>query len=103
MSGKKYQIGLGTICAIMGPKKEGVSSQQFFVEWTDEREVVEYVTAVAEIYICLSVLCEYFHFKLGDILQDKIIKNDRKYPVDLVKGCSAKYTAYASQVADRQK
>lgn len=103
---------LGTIGAILSTKKEiqltpnmiaNSESHQFFQEWSDVREITDYCCALAEIFIRLSILCEYFHFKPGSILADKIGKNNKKYPADLVKGRSEKYTAYASQVAERQQ
>lgn len=76
---------------------------EFFVEWTDVAEIRGFVIALAEIYLCLMVLCEYIGLEQGAILEDKIGKNNRKYPADLVRGRSAKYTAYEAEVAARSQ
>ena len=60
-------------------------------------DVSELALSLASICILLSLLAKSFSYELGAIVLRKFEKNAAKYPVDLVKGSSKKYTEYASQ------
>lgn len=45
---------------------------------------------LADTFFFLLRFCAKFNFNPGDILVDKIIKNDKKYPVSMVKGFNLK-------------
>ena len=47
---------------------------------------------VADIFIFLTYLCEEHKINLLEVVEQKIDKNEKKYPVDKAKGSSKKYT-----------
>lgn len=46
---------------------------------------------VADIFIFLSYLCDAFNINLHDAVENKISKNELKYPVEKSKGSNRKY------------
>ena len=52
--------------------------------------------AMGRIAILLTTLAVVCNLNIGTCLNDKLAKNSAKYPAELVKGSSAKYTAYSS-------
>lgn len=51
------------------------------------------------LYLCrMADLCDV---NLKQAVTDKMIKNNRKYPANLVKGSSKKYTHYADMIESR--
>lgn len=70
-------------------------------QWKTDEEVNEYINSeeriklqeeIADVASYLLLLCNETGIDLYDALKDKIEKNGRKYPVELSKGNSKKYT-----------
>jgi dCTP diphosphatase len=65
--------------------------------WSQE-DVGKLANSVAYICILLACLSKIIGRNMGICIHDKFTKNAKKYPVELVKGSSAKYTAYAKHI-----
>lgn len=65
------------------------------VAWT-ESEKLSLSSIMGSICLLLCVLAKMTGLRIGQAIADKFDKNERKYPVALAKGSSAKYTAYAN-------
>ena len=59
----------------------------------------EMMKCMGELLWALLLAAETCHMDLGDCILKKISLNGRKYPVDLVKGSTEKYTAYSKRTA----
>ena len=53
---------------------------------------------LAEVCILLSCLAHANNHILAEAITDKFAKNNAKYPVELAKGSSAKYTVYTDTI-----
>ena len=82
----------GSMCQKMLDKTENACSPGL-PEWSRE-EKHEIVSAQARIICDLIKLTSLANLDIGNCVRDKLIKNSKKYPADLVRGSSAKYTAY---------
>jgi NTP pyrophosphatase (non-canonical NTP hydrolase) len=60
---------------------------------SDKREQLE--DEVADVAIYLSYLCHDLNIDINEVVQKKMTKNAAKYPLEKVKGKSAKYTEYS--------
>ena len=89
------QVRMGSISELFLAMKEAECVPGLY-GWPRE-EVHKLATSVAFICVLLSCLCRLIGRSLDRCLADKLTKNAKKYPVDLVKGSSAKYTTYASK------
>jgi dCTP diphosphatase len=49
---------------------------------------------LADIFIYLLRISSVLNIDLDSAVQNKIIENTKKYPIDLVKGSAKKYTEY---------
>jgi len=85
------QSEIGKTCFLFSGKTENYCSGM--QSWTSE-EYSELATSIATICVLLTYICRISNLKLSSCVTDKINKNERKYPVHLAKGSSAKYTAY---------
>lgn len=90
------QIRMGGISELFLSVKESECVPGLY-GWPQE-EVHKLAKLVAFICILLSCLCRVIGRSLDRCLADKLIKNNKKYPLDLVKGSSAKYTAYVNKL-----
>lgn len=59
-----------------------------------QQSVCELAISLASIIVLLSLISKAFGYSLGTCITEKFNKNSAKYPVDKVKGSSAKYTHY---------
>ncbi len=60
---------------------------------SDKRQLLE--DELADVAIYLSYLCHDLDIDLTQAIKNKIVKNDKKYPIEKVKGCADKYTEYS--------
>ena len=58
----------------------------------DTREKIS--DELADVFFFLLRFSQMYHFDLGKALENKLNKNNAKYPIDLVKGDNKKYTEY---------
>ncbi len=49
---------------------------------------------LADVLIYCILLADHYNLDLETIIQDKLIENEKKYPINLVKGKSKKYNEY---------
>ena len=49
---------------------------------------------LADVLIYCILLADHYKLDLETIIQDKLLENEKKYPVKLVKGKSKKYSEY---------
>ena len=62
---------------------------------TDDKVCI--AKALAGIYVSLSKVSNHVHISMSESVTHKITKNSKKYPKEIVKGSSAKYTEYLLQ------
>jgi dCTP diphosphatase len=88
----ELQVAVGDLCRIFAQYPESQSQPELF-EWTSEnrKKLTNQAATICMLMICLAKFC---HLSIGQCITDKFLKNDAKYPVELSKGSSAKYTAY---------
>jgi NTP pyrophosphatase (non-canonical NTP hydrolase) len=83
-----------TPLSVMSPVEKEDSSS-FWMEDSQGRE--EMAEGMGRLLWALVLAAEMCHMDLGDCILKKIVLNSKKYPVELVKGKSGKYTAYSDQ------
>jgi dCTP diphosphatase len=66
----------------------------------DPQTLAAITDEVADVQIYLLRLADRLGIEVGHAVQAKIVKNDRKYPADQVRGRALKYTAYRSPEGD---
>jgi dCTP diphosphatase len=57
----------------------------------DERQRAAVIDEIADAQMYLARLADKFDINIGDAIEQKIVKNEAKYPVELVKDSSKKY------------
>lgn len=82
----------GAVCALVLKREEGECARGLSSWPTDDISLL--ATGLADIACHLISLGGLAHLDMGECIRDKLAKNAAKYPVHLVKGSSAKYTAY---------
>lgn len=54
----------------------------------------EIASEIADVGILLFELADNLGFKLGDVMAEKIARNEQRYPVDKAKGNNLKYSEF---------
>lgn len=88
----KLQYFVGQLSDLFSKYQERLSSDKF-AGWTSI-DVDEFANILGHIGVVLFSLSAVYRLDVGTIVAKKFGKNERKYPVSLAKGSSAKYTAY---------
>lgn len=85
-----FQIlsNLGDVCEVFS--REG----HHIVEAIPREDRIKLAQSLANIVLLLAQLCARTRLSLSKCVSDKVVKNVQKYPKDIVKGSSAKYTTY---------
>jgi dCTP diphosphatase len=52
---------------------------------------------IADVQMYLARLADKLDINIGEAIEQKIVKNEAKYPAELVKGSSKKYTEYVKE------
>lgn len=60
----------------------------------EKQSVAELAISLASIIVLLTIISKSFGYSINQCITEKFAKNAKKYPVDRVKGSSAKYTHY---------
>ncbi|MFQ3171835.1 MAG: dCTP diphosphatase [Oleispira sp.] len=60
----------------------------------DERQRAAVIDEIADVQMYLARLADKLDINIGDAIEQKIIKNEAKYPAEKVKGSSRKYNQY---------
>lgn len=83
--------------AIMFANKISDENSCGLVTWKYE-EIFELSNILSCIIVLLSLIAKKIDKNLGTIINDKMNKNEAKYPVNLAKGSSKKYTEYEDTI-----
>jgi dCTP diphosphatase len=62
----------------------------------DEKQRAAVIDEIADVQMYLARLADKLDINIGDAIEQKIIKNEAKYPAELVKDSSKKYNQYDS-------
>jgi dCTP diphosphatase len=95
------QTEVGKACDLFRYKSE-VDCSIGLVEW-QPNEVASLSSTLGSICIFLACLARASNHELGTCIGRKFNKNALKYPVELAKGKSDKYTAYTDQINKANK
>jgi dCTP diphosphatase len=95
------QRAAGSLCSLFRTKHELDVSPQLST-WSD-MEVSNLGKQLAVICTIVAYIAQQCKHSLGRVIQDKLCKNEAKYPADLVRGSSAKYTQYKNGKAKLDK
>ena len=63
----------------------------------DELQRAAVADEIADVQMYLARLADKLDINIGEAIEQKIVKNEAKYPADKVKGSSKKYTAYGKE------
>ena len=71
-------------------------------QWKSAEEIEEYIETnkdeiaeeLADVFYYVLLLCHDMNIDLVQALEDKMEKNEKRYPVDKSRGSAQKYTAY---------
>lgn len=95
------QSRCGRACELFLNKTE-LQSIRGLPDWP-RTDIAELAIIIGTICLLLSRLARVSNNTLGKCVTDKFSKNEAKYPAEMVKGSSAKYTAYADDIKLKQK
>jgi dCTP diphosphatase len=74
------------------------NENSYGLETWEYEEICELSDILSCIIVLLSLIANCFDKNLGSIINDKMKKNEAKYPVNLAKGSSKKYTEYQDTI-----
>ena len=60
----------------------------------DKQQRAAVVDEIADVQMYLARLADKLDINIGEAIEQKIVKNEAKYPAELVKGSSKKYNQY---------
>lgn len=63
----------------------------------DEQQRAAVIDEIADVQMYLARLADKLDINIGEAIEQKIVKNEAKYPAEKVKGSSKKYTAYGKE------
>lgn len=64
-------------------------------QWQSKEKNLDNVKAeLADVLIYCMLLADHYKLDLNKIIEDKLVENGKKYPIELVKGKSKKYNEY---------
>jgi dCTP diphosphatase len=95
------QSRCGQVCELFLSKSES-QSVRGLPDWP-RSEVAELAIIIGTICLLLSRLARTSGNTLSNCVSDKFKKNDAKYPAEMVKGSSAKYTSYVESIEKKKK
>ena len=93
------QSRCGQACELFLNKSESHSTIGL-PDWP-RSDVAELALLIGSICLLLSRLAKFSNKSLSKCVTDKFLKNEAKYPAEMVKGSSAKYTAYADSIKSK--
>tara|TARA_B110001454_G_C12528809_1_gene354307 strand:+ start:126 stop:509 length:384 start_codon:yes stop_codon:yes gene_type:complete len=67
----------------------------------DQQQHAAVVDEIADVQMYLARLADKLDINIGEAIEQKIVKNEAKYPAELVKGSSKKYTEYKQDNSDK--
>jgi dCTP diphosphatase len=90
------QAQTGRMCELFSLRPEYLNDPGL-PNWSTA-DVHKLASYLASICMMLAILARFNKLSLSQCISDKFCKNESKYPVDLVRGSSAKYTAYVDMI-----
>ena len=60
----------------------------------DEKQRVAVADEIADVQMYLARIADKLDINIGDAIEQKIVKNEAKYPAEKVKGSAKKYNQY---------
>jgi len=63
----------------------------------DQQQRAAVADEIADVQMYLARLADKLDINIGEAIEQKINKNEAKYPAELVKGSSKKYTEYVKE------
>ena len=60
----------------------------------DEQQRAAVVDEIADVQMYLARLADKLNINIGEAIEQKIVKNEAKYPAEKVRGSSKKYSEY---------
>jgi len=64
-------------------------------QWDHKEKSIDKVKEeLADVLLYCALMADHYHLDIEEIMLEKLIKNEQKYPVDKVKGSSKKYNEY---------
>ena len=67
-------------------------------QWTNQEKSVEKVKEeLADVFMYAMLMADRYHLDIDQIINEKLDVNEKKYPVNQVKGSSKKYNEYKQE------
>ena len=64
-------------------------------QWShDEKSLDKVKEELADVLLYCTLMADHYHLDMEEIMLNKLISNEKKYPAELVKGSSKKYNEY---------
>ena len=70
---------------------------EVFQYGTKEKSVDKVKEELADVFMYAMLLADRYHLDIDEIINQKMDSNERKYPVEMVKGSSKKYDEYKNK------
>lgn len=52
---------------------------------------------LADVFLYATLMADHYHLNIEEIMLEKLKKNEKKYPAEMVKGSAKKYNEYKSK------
>lgn len=67
-------------------------------QWNKEEKSIDKVKEeLADVIMYATLMADHYHLDIDEIVNQKLDVNEKKYPADLVRGSSKKYTEYRNK------
>lgn len=67
-------------------------------QWTEQEKSIDKVKEeLADVFMYAMLIADHYHLDIDEIINTKMDSNEKKYPVDKVRGSSKKYTEYRNK------
>lgn len=64
-------------------------------QWSDKEKSIDKVKEeLADVFMYATLMADHYGLDIDEIVNTKLDSNEKKYPAELVKGSSKKYTEY---------
>ena len=67
-------------------------------QWSKEEKSIDKVKEeLADVIMYATLMADHYHLDIDEIVNTKLDANEKKYPAELVRGSSKKYTEYRNK------
>lgn len=64
-------------------------------QWSEKEKSLDKVKEeLADVFLYATLMADHYGLDIEEIMMEKLLKNEQKYPADKVRGSSKKYTEY---------